>query len=132
MQELAKQFRYIMFTTFLFEKLSHLNQFYTTETEFIQHLMSGEVTVTIPDLIKYQQEYEKENLKLPSQLQPNQVCKLQFQKDDTPLTATVRGVHFYIGKVKYDLGLWLCDGSVDNPEYETRIYNVDSIFCSPA
>lgn len=65
-------------------------------------------------------------------LQPNQVCKLQFRKDDKPFIATVRGVHFYVGKVKYDLGLWMGDGSVDDPEYETRIYNVDSVFCSPA
>ncbi len=72
------------------------------------------------------------SMQLPSNLQPNQVCKLQFRKEDNPLTATVRGVHFYIGKVKYDLGLWLGDGSVDNPEYETRIYNVDSVFVTPA
>lgn len=66
---------------------------------------------------------------LPSQFQPNQVVQVQFKKDDTPITATVRGVHFYPGKVKYDLGLWLGDGSVDDPEIETRIYNVDSEFC---
>ncbi len=76
---------------------------------------------------------EKENsMRLPSNLQPNQVCKLKFREDDNPITATVRGVHFYIGKVKYDLGLWLGDGTVDNPEYETRIYNVDSVFVTPA
>ena len=73
-----------------------------------------------------------DSIQLPSNLQPNQVCKLQFRKDDKPFIATVRGVHFYVGKVKYDLGLWMGDGSVDDPEYETRIYNVDSVFCSPA
>lgn len=77
-------------------------------------------------------EKNTQSLQLPSSLQPNQVCRLQFRKEDAPLTATVRGVHFYIGKVKYDLGLWLGDGSVGNPEYETRIYNVDSVFVSPA
>lgn len=65
---------------------------------------------------------------LPSALQPNQVAKLQFRKNDEPIMATVRGVHFYPGKVKYDLGLWLGDGSVDDPKYESRIYNVDSVF----
>lgn len=73
-----------------------------------------------------------EDIILPSNLQPNQVAKLKFRENDEPLTATVRGVHFYPGKVKYDLGLWLGDGSVDNPEYESRIYNVDSVFVSPA
>lgn len=74
----------------------------------------------------------KAEIQLPSALQPNQVCYLKFRKDDAKIIATVRGVHFYIGKVKYDLGLWLGDGSVDNPEYETRIYNVDSAFLTPA
>lgn len=67
-------------------------------------------------------------INLPSQFQPNQVVHLKFRKDDIPFTATVRGVHFYVGKVKYDLGLWLGDGSVDHPETETRIYNVDSVY----
>jgi hypothetical protein len=74
---------------------------------------------------------ETNSIQLPSQVQPNQVVKLQFRPEDKPLTATVRAVHFYMDKVKYDLGLWLGDGSVDNPEYESRIYNVDSIFVSP-
>ena len=72
------------------------------------------------------------SIDLPSQLQINQVAKVKFRKDDVPFTATVRGVHFFISKVKYDLGLWLGDGSVDNPESETRIYNVDSVFVTPA
>lgn len=75
---------------------------------------------------------DSDAIQLPSALQPNQVAKLQFREKDEPLTATVRGVHFYPGKVKYDLGLWLGDGSVDDPERESRIYNVDSAFVSPA
>jgi hypothetical protein len=71
-------------------------------------------------------------IQLPSQFQINQVVKVRFQKDDKGLTATVRSVHFHRGKVKYDLGLWLGDGSVDDPERETRIYNVDSEFLSLA
>lgn len=65
---------------------------------------------------------------LPSALQINQVCVLKFRPDDKPIHATVRCVHFTASKVKYDLGLWLGDGTVDSPEYETRIYNVDSAF----
>lgn len=71
------------------------------------------------------------SIELPSSCQPNQVVRLQFRKKDEPIIATVRGVHFFIGKVKYDLGLWLGDGTVDDPEYETRIYNVDSVFVTP-
>lgn len=60
----------------------------------------------------------------------NQVVKVRFRKDDKPFSATIRGIHFYPEKVKYDLGLWLDDGgnseSANNDQ--TRIYNVDSCF----
>lgn len=71
-------------------------------------------------------------IELPSNLQVNQVGRLQFKKEMPPITVTVRGVHFYKGKVKYDLGLWLGEGTVDSPEFESRIYNVDSVFVVPA
>lgn len=67
-------------------------------------------------------------IELPSQLQVKQVVKVKFTDEMLPLTATVTGVHFYIGKVKYDLAIWVGDGGND----ETRIYNVDSVFVSPA
>jgi len=80
------------------------------------------------------QEMESGNnpIQLPSALQPNQVAKLKFREKDEPLLCTVKAVHFYVGKVKYDVSLWLGNGTVDNPEYESRIYNVDSIFFVPA
>lgn len=65
----------------------------------------------------------------PSKFGLNQVVKFKLKdksKDVTTL-ATIRGIHFYEGKVKYDLALWLGDGSVDDPEWESRIYNVDSL-----
>ena len=70
------------------------------------------------------------SMQLPSNCQINEVVKVQFREGDNPFTATVRAIHFYVGKVKYDVGLWLGDGSVDDPELETRIYNVDSYFVS--
>jgi len=59
-----------------------------------------------------------------------QVVHVKFRNDDRPFTATVRGVHLYHGKVKYDLGLWLDDGgnSESDANDQTRIYNVDSAF----
>lgn len=71
------------------------------------------------------------SLLLPSGFQVNQVVHVQFRSMDEPFTATVRCVHFYNNKVKYDLGLWLGDASVDNPESETRLYNVDCVFVTP-
>lgn len=71
------------------------------------------------------------SLMLPSRCQVNQVVHVQWRPRDEPIVATVRGVRFYVGKVKYDVGLWLGDGSVDDPEKEERIYNVDSVFVTP-
>lgn len=71
-------------------------------------------------------EYGPQPIELPSAFQVKQVVLLAFRVGDPALTATVCGVHFYIGKVKYDLTIWLDD------DQETRIYNVDSVFVSPA
>lgn len=42
-------------------------------------------------------------------------------------------VHFYIGKVKYDieLSLGVPASPDDNTEDSTRIYNVDSVYVHP-
>jgi hypothetical protein len=69
---------------------------------------------------------------LPSAYQIDQVVSVSFKKGGDAITATIGGVHFYRGKVKYDLGLWLGDGSADDPETETRIYNIDSIYVKSA
>lgn len=109
-----------MFTSFLFEKLSHLNQFYNTEEEFIKHLMSGEVKISIPDLINFQQEYEKKKPPLPSQHQVGDPVWLTLWS--AHIVSEVLCVHFYEGKVKYDLSVFGDNGET------TRLYNVDSVF----
>lgn len=68
----------------------------------------------------------------PSLFSISQVVKLKFKENQEAILATVKGIHFYEGKVKYDLGLWLGDGSLDDPEWESRIYNVDSIHIEAA
>jgi hypothetical protein len=57
-----------------------------------------------------------------------QVIKLKFKQDQGHVFATIRGIHLYEDRIKYDLAIWLGDGSVDDPERETRIYNVESEF----
>lgn len=86
-------------------------------------------TVNTP--LEESQENVIAKLELPGMLQILQVVKLQFRKSDEPITATIKGVHIYRNKIKYDLGLWLGDGSVDDPERECRIYNVDAVFVTP-
>jgi hypothetical protein len=75
----------------------------------------------------------KEILELPSAHQLNQVVKVYFStnkygeinKDVAPLKGTIRGAHFYPGKVKYDVELFW---NTDDGGEHTRIYNIDSIF----
>jgi hypothetical protein len=120
MQESAKRFIKIMlFTSYLFNKLSQYKEFYETEDEFVKHLMSGEVKIPIPDLIKIQSSYQCQFL--PSHFQLHDKARLCFNKVDS-IPVKVNGVHFFSGKVKYDLEVEIPD------EVTTRIYNVDSCF----
>lgn len=71
---------------------------------------------------------KKEVLRLPSQHQVDDQVNLCLMPEDEnlktfpALTATVTGVHFYKGKVKYDLEIKFYG------DYSTRIYNIDSLF----
>lgn len=47
-----------MFTTYLFEHLSHLKEFYSTEQEFIAHMISGEVKVPISEFLTILNDYD--------------------------------------------------------------------------
>lgn len=91
--------------------------------------LDGEI-IDNQEIVKIIQERHNGYATYPSLFELNQVVRLKLKNEK--ITATVRGIHFYPGKVKYDLGLWLGDGSVDDPEYESRIYNVDSIFVTAA
>lgn len=60
----------------------------------------------------------------PARCNHEDAVKVTFQ-DKGSFDAFVKGVHFYPGKVKYDLEIRFNDGTA------TRIYNVDSAFLSP-
>lgn len=80
------------------------------------------------DVLSNKDTQDFNEVELPTNHYPKKVVKVQFKKGGEVTTATVRGVHIYDSHVKYDLGLWLGDGSVDDPEIEARVYNVDSRF----
>lgn len=73
-----------------------------------------------------------------------QVVRLQFMPAMEPILATIRGIHSYGDVYKYDLDLWLSDGTADDEGYadldtgikklqkRSRIYNVDESFCIPS
>jgi hypothetical protein len=128
-----------MFINFLLEKFPHLRFAYHTDKEMVEHFLSGEVNISVPDLLKYVEEWDekkkvKDHTMYPSLFSLKQVVKIKLKDvhKDIKQLATVKGIHFYEGKVKYDLALWLGDGSVDNPEWESRIYNVDSLLLESA
>lgn len=87
--------------------------------------MSGEVTVSVPDLIEYQQEYEKIKPPLPSQHQIEDKVKLcvmpEGEENFPAINAEVIAIHFYAGKVKYDLEINFAGDMC------TRMYNIDSV-----
>lgn len=68
----------------------------------------------------------RKSIKLPSQFQINDKVLFEISQPESnifrTLRATVIGVHFYSGKVKYDLDIPVYD------ELSTRIYNIDSVF----
>ena len=60
---------------------------------------------------------------LPSRFQIGDFVLLKIS--EIPTRAIINGIHFYPGKVKYDLIITLADGST------TRLYNIDSINVHP-
>lgn len=73
-------------------------------------------------------------------LEYRQVAQLMFTSQMEPINVTVRGIHTYGDVIKYDLDLWLGDGSADGEGYQdedtgikklqkrSRIYNVDASY----
>jgi hypothetical protein len=89
-------------------------------TVFVNHTWSG-VGVSLEMLRKV--------TPTPSKHQIGDQVKFLIAQEDLPgsyraccLIATVKSVHFYAGKVKYDLELPIAG------ESPTRIYNIDSCF----
>lgn len=138
-----------MFTSFLFNKLSHLKQFYGTETEFVHHLMSGEITIPIPDLINYQGEYENKKPFLPTKFQLSDRVDVRV-KHGFYLDARVIKIHLAKGlhtsyDIEYDPEIGYSESNGDGPDIETedvitehvkvarlRLYNLSETMLSKA
>ena len=80
-----------------------------------------------------QRRNDNNHVEYPSRFALNQGVKIYFSTnqygeintDTLALNGTVRGVHFYEGKVKYDIELFWTN---ENGGVHTRIYNVDSLY----
>lgn len=70
--------------------------------------------------MSYVNEFEQETIKLPSQHQIGDNVWLSLWS--ARIVSEVHAVHFYTGKVKYDLTVFGENG------LQTRVYNVDSVF----
>jgi hypothetical protein len=80
-------------------------------TLFVEHTWSG-VGMNLDSLYKL--------IGLPSEHQIDDLVWYRLWSAD--VSGQIKGVHFYPGKVKYDLELFGKDGDT------TRIYNIDSIY----
>lgn len=89
--------------------------------------------VTDADLAnwKVEGEFPSNCTYYPSRHSLQQVVGIKFKNSIEPMNATIIGIHVYEGKIKYDVALWIGDGSVDDSQQQTRIYNVDSCFVIP-
>lgn len=126
MQGLAKQSRYIMmsdhtrellskFGNFLFK--SHNVKVFTSDGRQTEHLRE----ISHADIENWKTEDDLNDHTLyPSRYAIDQFVWLRLWGSD--IAAQIHGVHFYAGKVKYDLKLIGGDGDT------TRVYNVDSVF----
>lgn len=126
MRGLAKQSRHIMFTeaqlvSFGNFLLSRYNvQVYSTDGKN-QPIYQRQVDDA--DIVNWKFDSEiPDKIILPSGHQPED--KVWFKCWSANIPAEIHAVHFYVGKVKYDLQLFGDNGNV------TRIYNVDSAFVS--
>jgi len=124
-----------MFIGYLIERLQHLGVYYKSEEEFVGHLLSGEVSISVPDFLRYMREYD--NREREKKVAPRSPVSYSsrygigervrvfgwLEQDGSPgIAASVTAVHFHLGKVKYDLQLEVPGGR------HTRVYNVDSAF----
>lgn len=117
----AVQIIHMIFKDFLLESCwAGYGCYYKSREEFNEHYQSGEVQMPIPNLLKIYEDFASKNGDLPSQHQIGD-C-VWFQTWSANIIVNVIAIHFYTGKVKYDLELFSENGDT------TRIYNVDSAF----
>ena len=134
MQEPAKRFRHTMYTE---AQLISFGNFLLKTYGVMVHSSDGknqpiyERQVSDADFCNWEHVEQPDKTLLPSrhQLDENVVHDLWGNKTD----ATIRAVHFYPGKVKYDLELFGTPPQLESSQRDaTRIYNVDSFFVNDA
>lgn len=130
MQGLAKQSRHIMFTE---AHLISFGNFLLTTYGVKVHSTDGKNTpihqreVSHADFSNWKDAENPDTLLLPSAHQFDDEVFLRLWGDD--IIGRILGVHFYPGKVKYDLEVFAGDAQPETEKTEfTRLYNVDSAF----
>ncbi len=139
MQGLAKQSIHIM-NTHTEARLCSFGNYLLSRYGVMVHSTDGKNTpiyqreVSSADLANWEHEWNQqsgmpEQTLLPSQFDIGEKVifsiNQSFGDNPFPYTAEVLAVHFYEGKVKYDLSIPIYG------EPPTRIYNIDSCFVLP-
>ncbi len=130
MRGLAKQSRHIMFTEAQVVSFgNYLLQRYNVQVHSTdgKNIPIYQREVCDADICNWKFDSEiPDKIMLPSAFQPEDNALFCF--DGAKIQAKVLGVHFYNGKVKYDLELYESPKEGNDSHYSTRIYNVDSAF----
>ena len=115
----------------ILKKYESLRHFYNTEKEFVDHLLSGDVTMSVKEVLEVCDTLKESNSgKLSSGHQLGDSVHLAFGSEGTLTHCKVIKVHFTESKVLYDIEV---SGSYDEDNgqgcsWSTRLYNVDSCF----
>ena len=79
-------------------------------------------------LSHYDEGDQSDSIQLPSMWQYGQVVHFRLDEAMPPYNATVKGIRFLKGKVKYDLDVWIGEGG----NKVARLPNIDSAFVHDA
>jgi deoxyadenosine/deoxycytidine kinase len=68
-----------MLITALLEKFNHLRRFYTTDREMTDHLLSGEVTISIKDMFEMLEAHEQKVIEYQEALSNTIITQLELE-----------------------------------------------------
>lgn len=128
------------------EYYSQYRDYFKNKEEFINNFDSGEVKISMPDVLAFFDKWANNNPTLPSRFKIFDEVELDFLEAGKISNCYILKVHFSESKVLYDVSVLVQtipltpeeiektrDGKTVFPSrnYRTRLYNIDSCFVKP-